>query len=143
MNRTQVLQLLAQHKTELARRFGSTVPNVARPDSDVDVMIAFDGPATSARHGRLKLALQMDFLTTGPVNHEHEEDADRLTHYSQKGSKPHQHCLSTTSDYWIFAPKLMGSSLNDHDIPNNFEFASIFSLPSRWRQGWRRRIKIE
>ncbi len=37
--------------------------------------------ATSTRHGWLKPALQVAFLTTGPVNHEYEEDADRLTKF--------------------------------------------------------------
>jgi uncharacterized protein len=51
----KTLQLLAASKQELARRFGvtrlalfgSTARDVARPDSDVDVLVAFDGPATS------------------------------------------------------------------------------------------------
>lgn len=58
MNRSAVLQLLAQHKDELARRFGvadlalfgSTVRDTARPDSDVDILVTFEGPATSARY---------------------------------------------------------------------------------------------
>jgi len=58
LNRSQVLSLLAQHKQELARRFGvtnlalfgSTARNAARPDSDVDVLVTFDGPSTSARY---------------------------------------------------------------------------------------------
>jgi uncharacterized protein len=58
LNRSQVLSLLTQHKQELACRFGvanlalfgSTVRNAARPDSDVDVLVTFDGPATSARY---------------------------------------------------------------------------------------------
>ncbi len=66
MNRTQALQLLAQHKTELARRFGvtdlalfgSTVRNVARPDSDVDVLVTFDGPATSSRYFGVQFYLE-------------------------------------------------------------------------------------
>jgi uncharacterized protein len=66
MNRTQALQLLALHKTELVRRFGvtdlalfgSTVRDTARPDSDVDVLIAFDGPATSARYFGVQFYLE-------------------------------------------------------------------------------------
>ncbi len=66
MNRTQALQLLAQHQTELARRFGVTdlalsgsmVRNMAGPDSDVDVLIAFDGPATSARYFGVQFYLE-------------------------------------------------------------------------------------
>lgn len=30
--------------------FGSTVRNEVRPDSDLDVLVAFDGPATSSRY---------------------------------------------------------------------------------------------
>ena len=58
MNRTQALHLLTQHKAELARRFGvkdlalfgSTVRNSACEGSDVDILVAFDGPATSSRY---------------------------------------------------------------------------------------------
>lgn len=66
MNRTQALQLLAQHKIELVRRFGVTdlalfgsmVRNMARADSDVDVLVAFDGPATSARYFGVQFYLE-------------------------------------------------------------------------------------
>ncbi|MDP2025735.1 nucleotidyltransferase family protein [Sulfuriferula sp.] len=66
MNRTQALQLLTQHKSELMRRFGvtdlalfgSTVRNAARTDSDVDVLVAFDGPATSARYFGVQFYLE-------------------------------------------------------------------------------------
>lgn len=59
MIRTQTMELLARHKAELASRFGvtslalfgSTVRNMAREDSDVDILVSFDGPATSARFG--------------------------------------------------------------------------------------------
>ena len=57
MMRTRALQLLAEHKGLLTRRFGvtslalfgSTVRDDAREDSDVDILVAFDGPATSER----------------------------------------------------------------------------------------------
>ena len=66
MNRTQALQLLTQHKSELTRRFGvtdlalfgSTARNAARPDSDVDILISFDGPATSARYFGVQFYLE-------------------------------------------------------------------------------------
>ncbi|WP_087748267.1 MULTISPECIES: nucleotidyltransferase family protein [unclassified Acidovorax] len=66
MDRTQVLKLLTQHKAALVQRFGvtnlalfgSTVRNTARPDSDVDVLIAFDGPATSARYFGVQFYLE-------------------------------------------------------------------------------------
>ena len=57
MTRAQVLQLLATSKPELASRFGvtalalfgSVVRDAARADSDVDVLVSFDEPATSAQ----------------------------------------------------------------------------------------------
>ena len=57
MNRSRTLQLLAEHKGLLTRHFGvtglalfgSTVRDDAREDSDVDILVAFDGPATSER----------------------------------------------------------------------------------------------
>lgn len=66
MNRTQALQVLARAKPELARQFGvvrlalfgSTVRDEARPDSDVDVVVAFDGPATSQRYFGVQFFLE-------------------------------------------------------------------------------------
>ena len=60
------LQLLTQHKavsvqsfevTDLAL-FNSTVRITARADSDVDVLISFDDPATSARYFGVQFYLQ-------------------------------------------------------------------------------------
>jgi len=58
MNRTRALELLAQSKPVLAARygvtdlalFGSTARDAARSDSDLDILVAFDGPATSERY---------------------------------------------------------------------------------------------
>jgi predicted nucleotidyltransferase len=66
MNRADTLALLAQHKPELQRRFGvvrlalfgSRARGRARPDSDVDVLVAFDGPATSARYFGVQFYLE-------------------------------------------------------------------------------------
>jgi predicted nucleotidyltransferase len=66
MNRDQALYLLAQSKPTLAERFGvtrlalfgSTVRNTARSDSDVDVLVEFDGPATSARYFGVQFYLE-------------------------------------------------------------------------------------
>lgn len=57
MNRDTLLKLLTEHKPVLAERFGerslavfgSMARGTARADSDVDVLVAFDGPATSKR----------------------------------------------------------------------------------------------
>ncbi|MCP5313475.1 MAG: nucleotidyltransferase family protein [Chromatiaceae bacterium] len=58
MNRQQVLQALSAAKPALAERygvtrlalFGSTARDEARLDSDVNIVVGFDGPAASARY---------------------------------------------------------------------------------------------
>jgi predicted nucleotidyltransferase len=57
MNRQSILRLLAEHKPYLVSQFGvtrlalfgSVARDSATPSSDVDVLVSFDGPATSAR----------------------------------------------------------------------------------------------
>lgn len=66
MTRAQVLQQMAASKAELATRygvarlalFGSVVRNSARADSDVDILVSFDGPATSARYFGVQFFLE-------------------------------------------------------------------------------------
>lgn len=66
MNRSQTLQLLAEHKQTLAQRFGvarlalfgSVVRDAAKEGSDVDVLVAFDGPATSERYFGVQFYLE-------------------------------------------------------------------------------------
>ena len=66
MYRDEVLKLLTEHKPELVRRFGitdlalfgSTVRDEARPDSDIDVLVSFDGPATSKRYFGVQFYLE-------------------------------------------------------------------------------------
>jgi predicted nucleotidyltransferase len=66
LDRTQVLELLARSKTELAARygvsrlalFGSVARGSARADSDVDILVSFDGPATSARYFGVQFYLE-------------------------------------------------------------------------------------
>jgi uncharacterized protein len=66
MNRTQVLQLLAESKPTLAARFGlvslalfgSTARDAAGPDSDIDILVSFDGPATSERYFGVQFFLE-------------------------------------------------------------------------------------
>ena len=66
MNRNQVLQLLAQNKLILVKQFGvtslalfgSTVRDKAKADSDVDILVSFDGPATSSRYFGVQFFLE-------------------------------------------------------------------------------------
>jgi predicted nucleotidyltransferase len=66
MKRTHALRLLIQHKPELTRRFGvtelalfgSTVRDAAGDDSDVDILVGFDGPATSERYFGVQFYLE-------------------------------------------------------------------------------------
>ncbi|MBK7676490.1 MAG: nucleotidyltransferase family protein [Candidatus Accumulibacter sp.] len=66
MNRTTAIELLTRSKPELAARFGvtdlalfgSTVRDAARSDRDVDILVAFDGPATSERYFGVQFYLE-------------------------------------------------------------------------------------
>ncbi len=58
MNRDEVLNVLRTHKATLVQRFGvvdlalfgSIVRDQATDDSDVDILVKFDSPATSKRY---------------------------------------------------------------------------------------------
>ena len=66
MRRDAIIQLLAGCKPDLAARFGvsglalfgSSARDEALPDSDVDVLVAFHGPATSARYFGVQFYLE-------------------------------------------------------------------------------------
>ena len=66
MNRAEVLDQLARNKPTLVARygvdrlalFGSTVRDAARADSDIDILVAFDGPATSERYFGVQFFLE-------------------------------------------------------------------------------------
>ncbi len=66
MNTADAVRLLAQSKPVLAERygvtdlalFGSTARDAAGAGSDVDVLVAFDGPATSARYFGVQFYLE-------------------------------------------------------------------------------------
>ena len=66
MNRARALELLSQSKPTLAARyavtqlalFGSTARDAAGIDSDIDVLVAFDGPATSERYFGVQFFLE-------------------------------------------------------------------------------------
>jgi len=66
MNRQETLQVLSRAKPELARRygvvrlalFGSMARDEAHHGSDVDVVVSFDGPATSERYFGVQFYLE-------------------------------------------------------------------------------------
>ena len=63
MNRDEVLKVLRAHKATLVQRFGvvdlalfgSIVRDQATDDSDVDILVRFDSPATSKRYFGVQL----------------------------------------------------------------------------------------
>ena len=66
MNKQRALELLKRSKPELQSRFGvtrlalfgSTARDMATSDSDVDVLVSFDGPATSKRYFGVQFYLE-------------------------------------------------------------------------------------
>lgn len=66
MDRSEVLDLLEKHKAELQRRFdvidlalfGSTARGSATERSDIDILVTFDGPATSKRYFGVQFYLE-------------------------------------------------------------------------------------
>jgi len=58
MNRDQLIEVLKEHKPTLAQRFGvvelalfgSAARDRVEDESDVDILVRFDGPATSKRY---------------------------------------------------------------------------------------------
>ena len=66
MDRDKLLQLLREHKNELRRKFGvkslavfgSVARGEAGPESDVDILVEFEGRATFDRYMGLKLFLE-------------------------------------------------------------------------------------
>jgi predicted nucleotidyltransferase len=66
MRKDEALKLLTQHKPELVRRFGvtdlalfgSTARDEAREDSDIDVLVEFDGRSTAKRYFGVQFYLE-------------------------------------------------------------------------------------
>jgi len=66
MRRKETLRLLQAHKAKLAEQFGvvrlalfgSTARDAAGPNSDIDILVQFDGPATSARYFGVQFYLE-------------------------------------------------------------------------------------
>ena len=66
MNRQYALEMLSRSKPELQSRFGVTrlalfgsfARNTATSGSDIDILVAFDGPATSNRYFGVQFYLE-------------------------------------------------------------------------------------
>jgi len=66
MNRKDVLQTLQNHLPALSAEFqvkslalfGSVARDQAKPGSDIDILVSFDGPATSARYFGVQFYLE-------------------------------------------------------------------------------------
>jgi len=66
MDLALTLETLAKHKPDLERRFGvtrlavfgSAARGTARADSDIDLLVSFDGPATSDRYFGVQFFLE-------------------------------------------------------------------------------------
>lgn len=84
MNREQVLGLLKEHKPALAQRFGvvelalfgSVARDKAEVESDVDILVRFDGPASSRRFFGVQFYIEdllgrpVDLVTTKALRKE-------------------------------------------------------------------------
>ena len=91
MDRRQLLALLTEHKPVLAQRFGvvllalfgSFARDAARDDSDVDVLVAFDGPATPDAYFGVQFYLEdllgrpVDLVTERALRHEFRPYVER------------------------------------------------------------------
>ena len=66
MKKNETLELLKAHKAEMQKKFdvtdlalfGSTSRDSAGPESDIDILVVFDGPATSSRYFGLQFYLE-------------------------------------------------------------------------------------
>ena len=69
MNRKDVINALAKAKPELTGRFGvaslalfgSTARDLANQESDIDILVSFEGPATSAKYFGVLFMLEDQF----------------------------------------------------------------------------------
>lgn len=66
MDRDDVIRILQQHKSHLAHAFGvtglalfgSAARDTLRSNSDIDILVTFDGPATSKRYFGVQFYLE-------------------------------------------------------------------------------------
>ena len=69
MNRKDAINTLSKVKPELVGRFGvtrlalfgSTARDTANQESDIDILVAFDGPASSAQYFGVQFLLEDQF----------------------------------------------------------------------------------
>ena len=69
MNRKDAINTLSRVKPELVGRFGvtrlalfgSTARDTANQESDIDILVAFDGPASSAQYFGVQFLLEDQF----------------------------------------------------------------------------------
>ncbi len=95
MDREQLLELLKEHKPTLAQRFGvvelalfgSVARGEADSDSDVDILVRFDGPATSQRFFGVQFYVEdlldrsVDLVTTKALRKELRPIVEREAAY--------------------------------------------------------------
>jgi len=98
MNRARTLQLLHEHLPILATDFqvkslalfGSFAHDQAGPDSDVDILVSFDGPATSARYFGVQFYLEdllerpVDLVTDKALRPELRPFIEREAHHVRR-----------------------------------------------------------
>lgn len=91
MNRNRILEQLQSAKPVLAELFGvtslavfgSSARDTASPTSDVDILVAFDGPATSARYFGVQFYLEdlfgrpVDLVTQKALRPELRSEVER------------------------------------------------------------------
>lgn len=91
MNRSEFLRLLQPHKQTLAERFGVTslalfgsfARDEATTDSDLDILVAFDGPATSQSYFGVQFyiedltGLTVDLVTNKALRPELRQSVER------------------------------------------------------------------
>jgi predicted nucleotidyltransferase len=58
MDKQRALELLTRSKPELQARFGATARGSDTSSSDIDILVAFDGPATSKRYFGVQFYLE-------------------------------------------------------------------------------------
>jgi hypothetical protein len=96
MKRSETLQKLATHRDELTQMgvktlavFGSVARDEARPDSDVDIMVEFKGPATFNGYMDLKFFLEdllgypVDLVTRKSIRSRLKTQIENEAHYVQ------------------------------------------------------------